>query len=559
MNLHRDEKGDDARQCLTAVDLVDITRPEAVIIEAPAALFVADNAKLFQQFTSKVDAINYVMHIITMEASYGSLQARPRLYPVLIRHDIHESRRPFCGPSPSMLSQRTLRDVVLHADHPDLPALRSTQHWKRIRDGTRHLASYKGPRCEWSTEGEGTACKGYSLDGSAPTQTGSDTHIFDDHLGYVRKLHEQERLNIIGQPGLQFPSHITDDKRRHLIGQTMGAKCVEAIGNATIAYLDSDCIPAAMRTITLDIHCDANHPGKDVSRKMGIAFPKDCCICPLGKSKRSPQGKLPVPKSTVPAGRIACDVKEVHETSHDGNTCCFGFIDSCANRSWLKPMAGRTAADLIMCCDELVSQDLHGCDVIGMEFVTDNGSAMASEEFKAYCRRPDRRWKLRYSSAYHQHQNPCECLWGRLSGLTTINLSQSPWLGYEYWDRAMCHANYAIQSWPSTGNEGGRSPNETWDTHMSGKEGPHRLPKHLVRWGKAGYVYDDSGGFRPTGIKGYCIGYSHMHARGCYDMLMPSKRILRKQLRFPEIAVTHPPDTFCAVYGRAQCITTTRC
>ena len=26
----------------------------------------------------------------------------------------------------------------------------------------------------------------------------------------------------------------------------------------------------------------------------------------------------------------------------------------------------------------------------------------------------------------------------------------------------------------------------------------------------------------------------------------------------PEIAVTHPPDTFCAAYGRAQCITTTR-
>jgi hypothetical protein len=30
-----------------------------------------------------------------------------------------------------------------------------------------------------------------------------------------------------------------------------------------------------------------------------------------------------------------------------------------------------------------------------------------------------------------------------------------------------------------------------------------------------------------------------------------SRQILRKQLRFPEIAVTHPPDTFCAVYGRA--------
>jgi hypothetical protein len=30
-----------------------------------------------------------------------------------------------------------------------------------------------------------------------------------------------------------------------------------------------------------------------------------------------------------------------------------------------------------------------------------------------------------------------------------------------------------------------------------------------------------------------------------------SECILRKQLRFPEIAVTHPLGTFCAVYGRA--------
>ena len=29
-----------------------------------------------------------------------------------------------------------------------------------------------------------------------------------------------------------------------------------------------------------------------------------------------------------------------------------------------------------------------------------------------------------------------------------------------------------------------------------------------------------------------------------------SECILRKQLRFPEIALTHPPDALCAVYGR---------
>jgi hypothetical protein len=101
---------------------------------------VADNAKLFQQLTAKAGAINYVMHIITMEASkYGSPQARPRLYPVLIRRDIHGSRRSFYGPSSSVLSQRTLRDIVLPVDHPDLPALRSAGHWVCIRDSTSHF------------------------------------------------------------------------------------------------------------------------------------------------------------------------------------------------------------------------------------------------------------------------------------------------------------------------------------------------------------------------------------------------------------------------------------
>ena len=165
-----------------------------------------------------------------------------------------------------------------------------------------------------------------------------------------------------------------------------------------IEYLGSGCIPAAMRT-ALDIHCDANYPGRDVSRKMGIAFPKGCCICPLGRSKRSPHGKLPVPKSTAPAGRIACDVKEVHEAPHDGNTCCFGFIDSFTNRSWLKPMAGRAAADLVMCCDELVSQDL---------FMAATSSAWSSSRIMArrWYRRSSKRTAdvLLTSSSVHQYR-----------------------------------------------------------------------------------------------------------------------------------------------------------
>jgi hypothetical protein len=59
---------------LTAVDIIDITRPEAPIMEALVGQLVADQAKVFQQFTSKVADINYryVLHIIAMGASrYG--------------------------------------------------------------------------------------------------------------------------------------------------------------------------------------------------------------------------------------------------------------------------------------------------------------------------------------------------------------------------------------------------------------------------------------------------------------------------------------------------------
>jgi hypothetical protein len=191
-----------AQHVFAAVDLVDITRPGAAILEAPAALFVADNAKLFQQFTAKVGAINYVMHIITMEASkYGSLQARPRLYPVLIRREIHGSRRPFYGPSPHLRRcSRRAPCVILFCTKITLISQLFGLHNIGCAFATAQTIYphiHEGPRCEWPTEGEGTACNGYSLDGSAPTQTGSDTHVFDDRLGYMRRLHEQERLNII--------------------------------------------------------------------------------------------------------------------------------------------------------------------------------------------------------------------------------------------------------------------------------------------------------------------------------------------------------------------------
>jgi hypothetical protein len=144
----------------------------------------------------------------------------------------------------------------------------------------------------------------------------------------------------------------------------------------------------------------------------------------------------------------------------------------------------------VFCCeqlqrDELIAQDLAGVNIKGIEFVTDNGSAMDSEAFREYCRHPDRQWKLRYSSAHHQHQNPCEHLWARLNGLSTISLSQAPHVGYEYWDRAMLHANHSIQYWPSSANAGQRSPMEAWAMGMdSDTPSCYQLPTHLVEFGR---------------------------------------------------------------------------
>jgi hypothetical protein len=73
---------------------------------------------------------------------------------------------------------------------------------------------------------------------------------------------------------------------------------------------------------------------------------------------------------------------------------------------WILSIAAPIAAGLspwrvVLCCRPdpvlrraCISRPIHGCDIIGMEFVTtDNGSAMVSAEFKAYCRRPDRQWQ----------------------------------------------------------------------------------------------------------------------------------------------------------------------
>jgi hypothetical protein len=393
----------------------------------------ANNSRLYAQACDEIDAAGYALHVIPMSPlQFGGIQSRNRLYMVLVRQDIHDKLPAFVPPSPTMRQGATMRDSLLQGDHPLKMPLRSPwDKWTRIRKPEEHKPGYSSTKCEFTTGLPGTANQAYSVDGICPTMTSTATYIYDDTMTTpcIRALHETELCCFAGIPVPPFTPDMTVEDRRRLIGQTMDGYCVKAIGTAVLDYLAKTQCPVAHRLSTLEIHKNYNHPGEKVSQLLGIKSPVNCCICPLGKTKRSPNCHDPVPRAVRPAGRIACDVKEVDTESHDGNTCAFGFVCNFSNRSWVKPMAGRTSADLIECCDELISQDLAGVDIKGIEFVTDNGSAMDSEAFREYCRHPDRQWKLRYSSAHHQHQNPCEHLWARLNGLSTINLSQAPHIG----------------------------------------------------------------------------------------------------------------------------------
>jgi hypothetical protein len=85
----------------------------------------------------------------------------------------------------------------------------------------------------------------------------------------------------------------------------------------------------------------------------------------------------------------------------------------------------------------------------------------STDEFKRWAHKKD--WKLRMSATYKQRQNAvAEALWAKLKPMTSINISSNPELGYQWWDRAMVHANHTAQYWPCKANPGTATPMDRW-------------------------------------------------------------------------------------------------
>jgi hypothetical protein len=113
-------------------------------------------------------------------------------------------------------------------------------------------------------------------------------------------------------------------------------------------------------------------------------------------------------------------------------------------------MPGHTTAQVIDKLEEFLAQDIKGENIDA--FCCDN-DACFTDEFKRWAHKKD--WKLRMIATYKQHQNAvAEALWAKLKPMTSINISSNPELGYQWWDRAMVHANHTAQYWPCKANPG---------------------------------------------------------------------------------------------------------
>jgi hypothetical protein len=91
---------------------------------------------------------------------------------------------------------------------------------------------------------------------------------------------------------------------------------------------------------------------------------------------------------------------------------------------------------LITCCNNelLIAEDLLVHGIVDTGYGIRHGQRLGNGLggiSGLYCRHEDRQWKLRYSSAYHQHHSPCEHLWARLNGLCTNDIAHRP-VTYEW-------------------------------------------------------------------------------------------------------------------------------
>jgi site-specific DNA-cytosine methylase len=519
LNTGRDERGPTARLLVDQWNIIDRTRQPMCFFETLHEALTADGGRLYADFTQKCHDCGYTCSIINMNPiDYGGVENRPRIYLSCVRSDYYDRLGPFTPPQRTPTVNPSMESVMLPTDSPLIPALRDQRSFSVARLPHEHDAGYRGAHAElWCAQDK---CWAYNSKGPCGTMTRTPPCCFDSRPGVncPRSLHECEVQGIVGlPPDFEFAPWITHASRLKLMGQVMHGACVRALATAATEYLNrTPTTPTACSTAWQQ-HCQYNHTGKEYTRLLGLQqLREDCHICIANKTKRADVSKVRIPSAEVPLQRVHFDLKISAVASKAGNTCVAGWFDSATNRSWVKPLPCHDSPTLIKAMQDWFVQDIGSAEV--GEFWCDNDPSF-DESFYDWIR--ERGWQVKQSASHHQHQNaPAEAGWNVLNPLTSINITSAPHLGYEYWDKAMVHANAARQYWPCKANAQNVSPMTAWN-------GTPTTPTHLQPFGAVGYVYDEVLGLRPHGTKVYLVGYSPRHALGTYDLYDPAMRSIR--------------------------------
>ena len=549
LNQRRDPHSDRSRLVLAALEIFLKGDHQMGLFELVPDFLSILNGTMFGDFISMSNATHHLEMMHMNPVDHGGVQTRKRVYALLIRRDVADSRPAFEHPQTVKASPQLI-DFLETRDTLDIPSLIDVRPFVRRYNTALENPAYRGAHADFNLpfharQKGNSHFRAYSVYGMAPTQTTTPTVIYDPELGLFRRLSPRETMNIQGyEKDFQFPASYSDTDVYAAIGKGMDLHCLRALGVSINAYLrpgpsiqqsnlwqfEENYSPydkptdVVQYTDAMTHHIRLGHPSNPVQKLMGYpALRKVCPVCASFKSKKAKSCSLPIPKGTVPFQRVHMDIKISAVPDRKGVTRMLGFTDTYSNDSWVKPIVDGTTHSIKKAFEEWRVHDIKNAPI--GEVMLDNDSAFTSQEFSSYLANCSPPVPKMFSCAYHQHQNGvAEHLWARLGPLTTYLVNCTPWLGPKYWTEAMVYANECLRRRPSEANPNNAVPYER-------STGRKVNTKQLRPWGCVVYVHDDDAkGFTLKARKGYLLGLSQWHADGVYDILMADTKRVRQTM-----------------------------
>ena len=432
LNMFAKNPDSDSKMLRSVTKLVRESQPKTLILENVTQFKTAQEGEVHERFCRECDDAGFqLMYSEDEDAKLvGSVQSRTRMWDIFVRKDVVEQCGKFVRDSPSgsvcaptgnkttSIKAVCIRDCLETNEviQPDLRQFVALDKPLKNQNGTVIVAH---------TRKTGPRNAAYSVDHCCPTVTSGNITIYDPTLGICRFLSLKERLNCQGQGDCVLDRSIPLARVPGMIGRSMDATAIESIVSDVEAYLrpfsdskgafsdskgassdskgantdsegvstDSEgvvtdpkgvneqCLSNAGFLSTMQQHCAAGHPGKDVSAANGIPWPKDCGLCLDGNRTKASTSSGVKPLSTVFGQTIHLDFKISGNPDIDGSTTILGATCEASNWEEIYDMKRRKDVKLAVRRLKADIRDLGGTIE---KFVLDNDSVFVSKEFQDF-------------------------------------------------------------------------------------------------------------------------------------------------------------------------------